>query len=79
MAEEEEVWTQRDIVQNLNQQIHQGNQYYRLDAQSILEEEQEKLRLLVETIEGQRLNLIREQERLHQSLQILYERVEAEL
>jgi hypothetical protein len=79
MAEEEEVWTQRDIVQNLNQQIHQGNQYYRLDAQSILEEEQEKLRLLVETIEGQRLNLIREQERLHQSLQILYERIEAEL
>jgi Mrp family chromosome partitioning ATPase/uncharacterized protein involved in exopolysaccharide biosynthesis len=79
MAEEEEVWIQRDIVQDLNQQIHQGNQYYRLDAQNVLEEEREKLRLLVDTIDGQRLTLSREQERLHQYLQVLYERLEAEL
>ncbi len=78
LEEEEEVFQQGKVVRDLQTTIKQGNQYARLNTEVLLKEEREKYNLLAKTFVSQRPNLMKEQAVLHQYLEVLYARTDAE-
>lgn len=78
LEQEEEVVQQSRNVRDLHAKVERGNPYLKLSSKLELEEEQEKLNLLMEAYVGQRPALIDAKEDLKFYLEILLARTEAE-
>ncbi len=69
--QEDELLMQRQKVKKLQKKLNLATDRYRQDLESQLYQEQERKRMLDETLVGQRLNLERRNEELYQYQQIL--------
>jgi polysaccharide biosynthesis transport protein len=69
--QEDELLIQRQKVKKLQKKLNLATDRYRQDLESQLHQEQERKRMLDETLVGQRLNLERRKEELYQYQQIL--------
>ncbi len=73
-SQEEELTAQREEIQNLQQQIQQASEYDRLRLEAELADEQDRYRMLEETLVGQRRNLQERQAVLKQHQTVLDKR-----
>ncbi|HIK39835.1 pilus motility taxis protein HmpF [Thermoleptolyngbya sp. M55_K2018_002] len=73
-SQEEELTAQQEEMQNLQQQIQQASEYDRLRLEAELTDEQDRYRMLEETLVGQRRNLQERQAVLKQHQTVLDKR-----
>ncbi len=72
--QEEELTMQRQVIEELQQKIQQGSEYERMHLETELADEQDRYRMLDETLVGQRRNLGDREEILNQHEAVMHRR-----
>ena len=72
--QEEELTMQRQVIEELQQKIQQGSEYERMHLETELADEQDRYRMLDETLVGQRRNLRDREEILKQHEAVMHRR-----